>query len=140
MNPNPKVLRARRALDKEITALDEQVNLARKQTKREGDHWRGDGESDLRGSAQQEATQVADLLPAEQQRAIEVLANRQHQLEQIRSWIQSDADILPSIRKIFEDDERKRARQALLINIALSTIFLLAGWGLSLIASPASFR
>ena len=139
MNPNPKVLRARRALDKEITALDKQVNLARKQTKREDDHWRGDAESDLRGSSQQEASRSVDF-PAEQQRAIEVLTNRQHQLEQIRSWIQSDADILPSIRKIFEDDERKRARQALLINIALSTIFLLAGWGLSLIASPASFR
>jgi hypothetical protein len=133
MSSPQKVEKARRVLDSEIQALDEQVKLARRRTKSLG----GDQE---RSDSSTQSTITESSIQSEQQRAIEILTIRQEQLQQISSWIANDKDLLPSIRKIFEEDETGRARRALLLNILLSTIFLLAGWGLSIIAPPSSFR
>ncbi|MBA3826075.1 MAG: hypothetical protein H0X24_19520 [Ktedonobacterales bacterium] len=60
-------------------------------------------------------------------------------LMQVRDWIQEDGDIARLIDTVIgkqvQSSERRQARLA----VALNVIFLVAGWALSLVASPGLF-
>src|SRR5260370_42676842 len=57
-------------------------------------------------------------------------------LETIKSWINEDRTLIAPIARVVGYDEARTARKNLAMNIALSTIFLIAGWLLSNIATP----
>lgn len=68
------------------------------------------------------------------------LDQRIGRLMQVRDWIQEDGDIARLIDTVIgkqvQSSERRQAR----LTVVLNVIFLLAGWALSLVASPDHLR
>lgn len=98
------------------------------------------------GSAYGQASPAPAPPPAPPQRAASPLPDarttvgnldqRIARLMQVRDWIQEDGDIARLIDTVIgkqvRSSEQRQARLAIILNI----VFLLAGWALSLIASP----
>jgi hypothetical protein len=146
-----KVQRARRALDEEITALQQQAALARRRPPRHpaaGDAApspaQAHQEQPLTGdTSPSPATQVyspssTESLDADQTSAIALITNRTDHLQDIRKWLTEDGDLLPLIAKVVGDIEGTYLRRNVIVNILLSTVFLIAGWLLSTVATPGN--
>jgi hypothetical protein len=139
MAQTPDVQRASKALDEEIAALKEQVARAKKRRsrpitpeERSSDHAPEDG------AAPGEPLEQDSAVTADQETALALLSVRMDRLGQVKAWITTDGDLLPLIARIVGMRESQFLRKNLIWSIILSTIFLIAGWLLSTIATPAT--
>jgi hypothetical protein len=139
MTQTPDVQRASRALDEEIAALKEQVARAKKRRSRpitpaeqSSDHVSEDG------AAPGESLEQDSAVTADQETALALLSVRMDRLGQVKAWITTDGDLLPLIARIVGMRESQFLRKNLIWSIILSTIFLIAVWLLSTIATPAT--
>jgi hypothetical protein len=137
-----RVQKASKVLDEEIAALREQVALARKRRPRQSsanDVAEGPasaGASTSGAAVPVDETNSAEQGGIEQTEAGELLRSRLKRLEQIQEWITIDGDLLPLIARVAGNVESKFLRRNLVLNVVLSTIFLIAGWLLSTVATP----
>jgi hypothetical protein len=137
-----RVHRANRVLDEEIATLKEQVSVAKRRHSRQpGVNGATSGPSQVDQAPGTLSTSQSVSAPREQGAdsgtALEMLAKRAWYLEQIQSWITADSDLLPLIARVAGNAEEKYMRKNLLMNVVLSTIFLIAGWLLSIAATPS---
>jgi hypothetical protein len=139
-----RVQKANKVLDAEIAALREQVALAKRRRPRQsGANDAVSGQvstviSPPDAAAPAEEAIAADQGDIEQRKAVELVTIRVNRLEQIKGWITTDGDLLPLIAKVAGDVEGRFLRRNLAVNVALSTIFLIAGWLLSIVATPTN--
>jgi hypothetical protein len=139
-----RVQKASKVLDAEIAALREQVALARRRQPRQsiatdaasGQAFAGISPPDAATATPETGSAVQGDI--EQRDAVELLAARTERLGQIKMWITTDGDLLPLIAKVAGDVEGRFLRRNLAVNVVLSTIFLIAGWLLSTVATPTN--
>jgi hypothetical protein len=138
MAGDARVQKANKVLDEEIAALREQVALAKRRRPRQSSpHGAADGASQSRQEqAPSQECDAAEQGDAERNDALVLLDQRKMRLEQIREWITTDGDLLPLIARVAGNIEGKFVRRQVLVNLVLSTIFLIAGWLLSTVATP----
>ncbi len=146
-----KVQRARQALDDEIAELQQQAARARRRHPKQPVAVESASQPapapteqplpsttppSLQGTIAGSSSPLE--LDADQTAAIALLDTRTQRLSDIKQWITEDSDLLPLIARVVGDIESKYMRRNLIINILLSTIFLLAGWLLSIVATPTN--
>lgn len=66
------------------------------------------------------------------------LDQRVSRLMQVRDWIQQDGDIARLLDTVIGNQVRSSERRQARMNIILNVIFLVAGWALSVIATPSA--
>jgi hypothetical protein len=80
---------------------------------------------------------AAPAMPTQDQ-IVAGLDQRLMRLMQVRDWIQQDGDIARLLDTVIGNQVRKSERRQARFNIILNVIFLVAGWALSVIASPSA--
>lgn len=60
-------------------------------------------------------------------------------LEQVRDWIDEDDELAGLIDSVIARRIRESERRQARFNVALNAVFLIAGWLLSLVGTPAAF-
>lgn len=76
--------------------------------------------------------------PPAVQHMVETLDERIGRLNNIREWLQQDDDLARLIDGIIGKQVRASERRQARLSVVLNVVFLLAGWGLSLISTPSS--
>jgi hypothetical protein len=69
---------------------------------------------------------------------VETLDQRIDRLNNIRTWLQQDDDLARLIDGIIGKQVRASERRQARLSVVLNVVFLLAGWGLSLISTPSA--
>jgi hypothetical protein len=137
-----RVQRANKVLDEEIAALREQATLAKRRRPRQsGANGAAKGQpsagiSTPEAAAPEDEPSSAEQSDIHQTEADRLLVVRINRLQQIQEWLAIDGDMLPSIAKVAGVVEGKFLRKNLVMSVVLSTIFLIAGWLLSTVATP----
>lgn len=154
MAGDKRLEKANEALDEEIALFREQVAQAKRRRARQGaavaavsgPAQPGDGQVPASTAAlPAAATPMQETIPAEQDSPDQtarddVLAEQGDRIlehmTQIRTWLNTEPELRPMAKRFVGELESRSLRQNVMLNVVLSTIFLLAGWLLSVVATP----
>ncbi len=151
MARDKRLEKANRVLDEEIAALRDKAAQNKKRRARQPAAVEVASAATQSGGGQTPTatTQPAAAAPAhgnapsalgssEQSAGVESLDATAERLKYIRDVLNTDPALVPHVARAVGVEEGKYLRRNLMLNVVLSTIFLIAGWLLSTVATPTT--
>lgn len=118
------------AFGQEIIRLQEQLRLLRSQISQVPTI------ESFRGKNHQ--IQLPPSKPSPENDLIDALDDRIERLLQVRHWLDEDNEMARLLDSVIKQRVHISERRQTIINMALNTIFLIAGWGLSAFFTPST--
>lgn len=140
MPEGTRVQRANQALDAEIAALKEQVAEARRRRSRpvRPDEQVAPSSSQPAAPVPKAESASTDIA-GDQNVSIDALSAQIERLQMLQSWMKEDPTIVGPVGRAVGAETGQSFRKNLFWSVILGVVFLLAGWLLSVIATPATF-